>query len=296
MPDENDKQLQQPEEDDSQKPAYAGDDIPGDELQVPQDVPQAQIAHAAMTGGAVEKAPKKTIIKRLILLIIAVAVLAAVGVVAWKLVPAKDEPRQPAQTSQDQTKPAQTTDPVAAALADTQLSQTYTSDLLRLSLKYPSGWKVSEDNNAVTVKSPSFDIADNSGIENTTYFKIYIKLGATDDEGKYLGKGYAVAPSETINYSDPEVGQRKTTFLTDFGLDNTDNFAYLVVQGNFELEKGDTLGPKFASEPDSFLVSAGFATAEDTGGLQTTLMPIDSYKDNLAYKTGVEIIKSLRLK
>ncbi len=293
MPEEDENQIREAER---AEPAYSGEDIPGEELRVPNDVPQEHLAHSSMMAGGVEKAPKNLIMKRLTFVLLFLVALGIVGFAAWKLIPAKGESNKSAQNTQSQSQQAQTSDPVATALGDTHLTQTYTSDTLRLLIKYPSSWKVTEENNAVTVKSPSFDLADNTGMEDSTYFKVYIKMGATETEGKYLGKGYAIAPSEKLAYTDPLVGQRKTTFLTDFGLDNPDNFAYLVVQGNFELEKGDTLGPKFASEPDAFLVTGGFATETEKDGLQTRLMSMDSYKQNLAYQTGVEIIKSLQLK
>jgi hypothetical protein len=295
MPEEDEKVQSTGQYD---EPAYSGEDIPGkDEVNIPENIPQEHLTDVSpVTSSPVEKASKPLIFKRLVYGLLIIAVLVGAGFAAWKLVPSKGEKKQPAKAAQNQQQTAQNADPVALALGDTHLTQTFSSDALNLELKYPQGWTASEQNGAVTVKSPSFDLQDKNGSTSSTYFKLYIKKGADETDGKYLGKGYAVAPSEKLAYSDPAPGQRKSTYLTDFGLDTADNFAYFVVQGNFQLEKGDTLGPKFASEPDSFLLSGGFATDQQKDGLQTIELPIDSYKQNLAYKTGVQIIQSIQLK
>lgn len=295
MPEEDEKIQHSGQYD---EPAYGGEEIPGeDDVNIPENIPQEHLTDMSpVSSSPVEKAKKSTILKRLFYGLLIIAVVAGAGIAAWKLIPAKGEKKKPAQTAQNQQQSAQNADPVALALGDTHLTQTYNSDTLNLELKYPQGWTASEQDGAVMVKSPSFDLQTNDGSKASSYFKVYIKKGTNDVDGKYLGKGYAVAPSEKLAYSDPAPGQRKSTFLTDFGLDTTDNFAYFVVQGNFELAKGDTLGPKFASEPDSFLVSGGFATDQQKDGLETIELPVDSYKQNLAYQTGVQIIQSLQLK
>jgi hypothetical protein len=293
---EDDKKIQHTGQYD--EPAYSGEDIPGqDEVKIPDGVPQEHLIDSSPISSApVEKASKSQILKRFLMILLGIAVLIAAGIAAWKLIPSKDEKQTPANTAQNQQQTTENADPVNLALGDTHLTKTYTSDALGLEFKYPQGWVVSEQNNSVMVKSPEFNLTAKDGSNAPTFFKVYIKRGATEAEGKYLGNGYAVAPSEKLDYTDPAPGQRKTTFLTDFGLGTADNFAYSVVQGNFELAKGDTLGPKYASEPDSFLVSGGFATQQQKDGLETIELPMDSYKQNLAYKTGIQIIQSLQLK
>lgn len=292
------KDQQDPTEGQQNPPAYSGEDIPDGELKIPPDVPQEHISQPSMGSDRIEKAPKKVILKRLAYLLVAIIILAAAGIVAWKLVPAKQSGQKPsaAASEQNQNTSEDQADAVALALGNTNLTETYTSDTLRLEFKHPPGWKVAEQANALMIKSPAFDLADRNGSVASTYFKIYIKQGANGTDGKYLGRGYAVAPSEKLTYANPAVGQRKTTFLTDFGLDTSDNFAYFVVQGNFNLEKGDTLGPKFASETEAFLLSGGFASEQEKDNLQTRLITTDSYKQNLAYQTAVEIVKTLQLK
>lgn len=279
-----------------EEPAYSGEDIPSGPMDIPENIPQEHIAGSSpLSSSPVDKAPKPLILKRLFFLVIFLAATGIIAIAVWKLMPSKSNSNTQAQNTQTQPQANQAADPIKLALGDTGLNKTYASDNLSLQIKYPESWKVTEQDNSVIIKAPAFDVQDNAGNSALTYFKIYIKMGSTETDSKYLGRGFAVAPSEKLVYSDPPAGQRKNTYLTDFALDKTDNFAYFIVQGNFKLAKGDTLGPKFASEPDSFLLTGGFATEKQKDGLETISMPLDTYKQNLAYQTGVEIIKSLQI-
>lgn len=235
------------------------------------------------------KFPKKLFIGLLILII--VAGLAFAG---WKLFADKEEVAQP--QSQQPTNQSQTDNSSDEGLVSSELDKEYTNDFLRLSFKYPSSWTVNDVDDAITIKSPDIKYKQNNGMETTGYFKIYIKKGATQSDGEYLGKGYAVANSEKIAYSEPATGQRSETFLTDFGLETPDNFAYFIVQGNFDLKKGDTLGPSYAKEMDAYLISGGFSSSDQTENMATNIVSLDTYKSDEAYKVAIEIVKSLKIK
>lgn len=259
-------------------------------INLPKDTIQEQIPPVRPS---VSKSHLK---KRLAILAITLILIAAGAVAAWKFIPEiNKKDSDPTKTSQSEANQQESTDQ-QADIGDTTLSETYTSDFLRITLKHPKSWQVSDDNNAVLVKSPNFKLKEKNGTETDSYFKIYIRRGATQNDGTYLGKGYAIAQSEKLTYNDPATGQRKDTLLTNFGIDTPDNFAYFVVQGNFNLKKGDTLGPKFASEVDSFLIAGGFAGAEQKDGLSTKIVAEDSFAENPAYLTAVEIVKTLQLK
>lgn len=239
------------------------------------------------------KKPKK-IPKKILFVLGLVLFAVAIGFAVWRLVPSKNETPDSTQTEQTTEQAAQSNN--SQGLGDVSLTEEYKSDFLRISFKHPSSWTVNEVNDAIIVKSPDFKYKQNNGMEKDGFFKIYIKKGATDSDGKYLGRGYAVAPSEKITYSEPATGQRTETFLTDFGLDTPDNFAYFVVQGNFDLKKGDTLGPNFAKEIDAYLITGGFSSSDQTENLATNIMSLSEYKTNEAYITAIEIIKTLKLK
>ncbi|HYF96784.1 MAG TPA: hypothetical protein VD947_01960 [Patescibacteria group bacterium] len=277
------------ENDEDKTDEQSNPDLPENPLSIPKDVNQEQIPPARASIS------KRTIIYRLVLAVIILAVITGALFAAWKLIPSKND--NPAQSSENQaqTKTPEDQDP-ESDIGDSRLSETYTSDFLRIDFKHPQSWKITEENSGLIIKSPTFKLQENTGAESLSYFKIYIKRGATEGDGKYLGRGYAVADSEKIAYADPLPGQRKDSYLTNFGLETPDNFAYFIVQGNFNLMKGDTLGPKFASEADSFLISGGFSTDEQKEGLSTKIVSQDSYSGYPAYSTAVEIIKSLQLK
>lgn len=293
MPEEDKETDQITDKKDHHDPGYPGiEDTEAEQPTRIPDVPERAMQEQIPSPQSA-RPPKSLIVRRLIMLLLALLLIGGIGVGAWKLIPSKDDAsksssgQKPDQQSQDQS---------AAGSTDNSLSQTYTSDFLRLNFNYPGSWKVTEDNNAITVKSSKVNYMLSDGSETEGYFKIYIKKGASDSDGNYLGKGYAIAPSEKISYSQPAPGQRKETYLTNFGLDTPDNFSYFIMQGNFNLKKGDTLGPKFASEPDSFLVAGGFATDQDKDGLATQILSADSFAQNQVYLTALEIVKSLQLK
>ncbi len=177
------------------------------------------------------------------------------------------------------------------------LSESYTSNSLRLSFKYPSDWKVNEVDRGIRVESPNFTFTSKGQGEVNGNFRVYIKKGARSIDGKFLGDGYAVSPSSKLEYSDPANGQRDSTWLTDFGLKTTDNFAYFVVQGNYELKKGATLGPSFAKEADAYLIAGGYSKPDLTDDLDMVLLPVDGdYNQSPQYKTATSIVQSLQLR
>jgi hypothetical protein len=280
-----------------EEPVYSEEELPETPVNVPKDVPQDHLSHAALPGSPIERAPKSEIIKRLVYLLVAIIAIAVVGFAAWKLIPSlsskNEKTEQPNQSSQ--TQETTQASPEELALGSTALTKDYSSDILQLELKYPESWQVSEKGNYILIKSPGFDIADKSGVTSKTYFKVYIEMstaGTTDS--KYLARGYAIAPSQKIGYTDPGPSQRKETYLTDFGLDTPDNFAYFILQGGFKLAKGDTLGPTYASETEAYLIAGGFGSEQQKDNLQTRIMPMDGIKQDMAYKTGLEIAKSIK--
>lgn len=230
--------------------------------------------------------------KKLAIVAMVSAVLAGLAFGVYKLLIDKDE-NVPAQ-NESQSAPAP---PAEEAAADAQpLTESYSSPTLRMDFMYPSDWTVNEADRAITVTSPDFTYADIEGQEINGHFRLYIRKGTDSSDSKYLGRGFAIKPSEKISYSQPESGQRKDTFLTAFGLDKPDNFAYFIVQGNFDLKKGDTLGPDYAKEPDAYLIAGGYSTAEAVDGLGTNQLAINSYDQSSQYKTAVLIVESLKLR
>jgi len=229
--------------------------------------------------------------KKYLVIFLILILLAAGGFAAWKfLVNDKNPPEQQPASAVASTENTSGEDTLS------EPTQEYTSDRLLIDFKYPTGWKVVEDSGEIAITSPKTEIEDFAGENVEAEFKILIKQGADQSDSEYLGRGFAIKKSTPVKYSDPAAGQRKKSFVTDFGLDSSDNFAFFVLQGNFELEKDETLGPDFAKESDAILISGGFygKDSEDKTGL--TYLDPEAYLANETYLTAVETVKTLQLR
>lgn len=200
--------------------------------------------------------------------------------------------------SQDgQTNQSSSTQPEASGDTNaSELTETYSSAQLRLDFSYPKDWEVTEADGGIKIVSPEFEYQKNDQTSVNGHFKVYIRKGARDIDGQYIGRGVAIEPSSPVSYSDPTPGQREDTFISYFGLDETDNFAFFIVQGNFKLQKGDTLGPDYAKEPDAYLIVGGYGAGDLADDLATNQMSTNTYSQTSEFKTAVEITKSLKLR
>ncbi|MEX2014481.1 MAG: hypothetical protein WD885_00915 [Candidatus Saccharimonadales bacterium] len=228
--------------------------------------------------------------KYLIIAIAVLVVLSAGGFGAWKFLLSDDNTSN--QTEPEAESPSNANEEVSI----NELTEEYSSDRLLIDFKYPANWKVDEDSGEIIVYSPEEEITDIGGENVSGEFKILIKQGADKSDSEYLGRGFAVGKSQPFKYSDPTASQREESFITDFGLDASDNFAYFVAQGNFELKKNETLGSDFAGKADEVLVSGGLYSkgSEDKTKL-VSLNPKD-YLSNETYLLAIEIVKTLRLR
>lgn len=179
---------------------------------------------------------------------------------------------------------------------DAGTTKPYANPALSLKLSYPDTWKVTETTDqGVRVESPEFSFISNEQGSQTGVFRIFIRKGARASDSKYIGRGYALAQSEKLNYTNPAADQRKDTLITQFGLDEPTNFAYFFIAGNFQLSKGDTLGPSYGSEPETYIISGGYSGPKLTDDMATYTVASDMPTTSNAYKQAVTIISSLQL-
>lgn len=176
------------------------------------------------------------------------------------------------------------------------LTQEYTSDRLLIDFKYPDSWKVDENSGEIMVYSPSAEITDANGERISAEFRVLIKQGARETDSEYLGRGFAVKESKPIKYTDPSSNQREESLITDFGLDSSNYFSYFVVQGNFKLKKGETLGSDFAAKADEILVSGGFYSKDSKDKTKLVSLYLEDYNTSEMYLSALEIIKTLKLR
>ncbi|MDB5164013.1 MAG: hypothetical protein JWS12_631 [Candidatus Saccharibacteria bacterium] len=172
----------------------------------------------------------------------------------------------------------------------------YTNAALSLTLNYPSTWTATDGTDGgVRFVSPDFTYKTTNKGTLTGNFRIYIRQGARPPDSKYIGRGVAIQPSEQLTYTQPTSSQRKQTYVSFFGLDTADNFAYFFVAGNFNLKKDDTLGPNYGKEADTYIISGGYSAKDLVDDMATNTVPTTSFQTTKAYKQAIDIIKSLQL-
>jgi hypothetical protein len=181
-------------------------------------------------------------------------------------------------------------------ITEAALTETYNSTPLSLGLKYPKTWKVSEANGGIRIESPifSYPAANLGNVDGI--FRIYIRQGARASDGRYIGDGFAIKPSEKLIYTQPASGQRTDTLLSTFGSTSTSIFTFFLIAGNFQLNQGDTLGPDYGKEPDAYIIAGGYASTTATDELAMNSVALDYYATTNAYKQALSIVASLQFK
>lgn len=251
---------------------------------VPMDLPDEQ--PKITTNG---KPPKKR--KQLIAIAVVVAMVIG-GLAGWKLLSSrkiKSNP-SPVQTTKQQQQSTQTTD-----VPDVTATKNYSNDPIGFKLTYPDSWTATDSEGGERFESPDFIYQTTNKGNVTGNFRIYIRKTARESDGKYIGRGLAIIPSEKLTYKTPLPGQRTDTLLSSFGLDATDNFAFFLIAGNFNLKKGDSLGPNYGKEADAFIIMGGYSAKDIKDDFATNLIPTTSYNQTKAYKQAMDILKSLKL-
>lgn len=234
---------------------------------------------------------RKSLLKKILITIGVLIMLIFAGFAIWYFILNKPKSDTPISTTSQPPKPS-----VPSDAPETSATQEFKSTSLALTLTYPNTWKVTEAAGGVRVESPDFSYTTLTQGSVTGNFRIYIRKGAREVDGTYIGKGYAIKPSEKLTYLKPTANQRTDTLLSSFGYDDTDNFAFFMIAGNFPLVVGDTLGPKYGIEPDATLIVGGYSGKDLTDDFNMHTMPSDSYAKTNAYKQALTIIQSLQLR
>ncbi len=243
----------------------------------------------------VKRGRLRGLFKKLLIVIGILILMALIGFGVGKLLNRKKTPASSAKTtSQNPT----TSSPTALKVSDVPEvagTKTFTSTALGVTLTYPVGWTTNETGGGVRIESPDFNYMTTDKGVVAGNFRVYIRKGARETDSKYIARGVATQPSEPLTYSAPTSIQRKTTNLSFFGLDTPDQFAYFLIAGNFNLKKGDTLGPNYGKEADTVLVTGGYSAKSLADDFATNQVPLGSFQQTNAYKQAIDIIKSLKL-
>ncbi len=233
--------------------------------------------------------------KRLLLVIVSLLTLAGIGF-GLALYTSKDKPSQPAN-GQSSASQNPVTSSGTSDIAPTGATKVFKSDFPRVEFTYPETWNVTEnrDQQSIKVESPEFSYTSITGTTISGNFRIYIRQGARQQDSKYIGRGVASQPSEKLIYTAPASSQRPETNLSFFGLDGSNNFAYYMIAGNFSLQKDETLGPEYGTEPETYIIAGGYSSTELTDDLATNPVPLEYFSTTTDYKQSMDIIKSLKI-
>lgn len=239
---------------------------------------------------------KKPFPTRKLIIVIAIIALGGIAFGVYKFVWNKDTPAS-SNTSQDTT--PETTTQTSSGPTDVPTvseTKTFEGNFPRSELTYPANWTAMETaDRGIRVESPEFSYTLVDGTETTGHFRIYIRQGAREIDSKYIGRGVASLPSEILTYVEPAPGQRTETNLSFFGLDTDDHFAFFFIAGNFTLQKGDTLGPSYGREAETYIISGGYSAKTLADDLATHPVPLEYFNQTSAYAQALDILKSLKL-
>lgn len=259
------------------------------DLQQPLDMPEA-----APPSQHAQPAARKRSKKKPLLIIGAIIFGALIGFGIWWLTH-KDAAQSTTKQTPTTTAITQETSRSDYDISKTTATETYENSPMRASITYPKNWKVTENDYGFTVTSPSFSFeTTDKGVVKGAY-TVYVRQGARAVDGKYIGAGVAIKPTETLTYTNPGAGQRTSTNFTQFGADTPDHFTYFMVTGDFNLQKGETLGPNYGKEASTFIIVGGYKADELKDDLAYSNVSLDYYKTTTAYKQAVEIVKSLKV-
>jgi hypothetical protein len=259
-------------------------------LEQPVNLPEDQ------TGGHLPQTPvyrPKTKNRKWI--IIGVAVVTATLGLGYFVLNSSDKPPKSSNQAENTNQPSPSPEPRPDVPVVTE-TKVYENGPLGVTLTHPANWQVKDGTNkGIRIESPDFTYETADQKQQTGNFRIYIRKGARAQDSKYIGRGVALDNSQKLTYSKPTVGQRSDTLLSLFGLDEPQSFNYFFVAGNFQLKKGDTLGPDYGKEPETYIIAGGYSAATNEEDMNFVSVDAAYITDSNAYKQALDIIKSLEL-
>lgn len=223
-----------------------------------------------------------------------ILLLIILGFAAYKLGSRKPAVDNPGSNAEQQA----TSQSSEKDVPDVAETKDFENGFLGLKLTYPANWTAVEDDNRTELRleSPEFNYQTASTGAVDGYFRIYIRRGARDVDGQYIGSGYAIQQSQKLVYSNPAEGQRADTLLTLFGIDTPDNFGFFMIAGNYNLNQGDTLGPDYGKEAETYIIAGGFSSKTLEDDMATNPVSPELVQTSNAYKQAIKILESIQVR
>jgi len=230
------------------------------------------------------------------LLIIGLILLLVVSAGVWVLASSSDNDNPVQNQSVEDALAEVEAEQITNDIREVSSSETQEFKDLGMEADIPFGWEISEpDTGEVWVTSPEFDVMTTSGEEKAGYFRVALREGVQSQDKNYFGRGFVSVPSQKLTYSDPANSQTPETYLSIFGLDTTDNFGYFFVNGNFNLDIGESLGADFGQGGGAYIISGGYSSPDLTDTMATYPVPLNYFNQTNAFKQAQSIIESLKI-
>ncbi len=209
----------------------------------------------------VKRQQKKRRTRRIIFLIVPLVIALAVG--AYFLI------AKPKKTAAPQPTATDTMDHMAMEAVDTQLSEHYVSQSLRLTVDYPKSWtKNDETSGQLTLQSPTAMLTDTTGEKKDGKVTITI-VGAGKPVPNFTGTtATATAVSKKIAYTQPAATQRKETYLSFLGFGTSKGVDAAYITGDYGYQKGQDVPKTDVAKIDP-IISVSF-TGSDNQPLSLT--------------------------
>ena len=230
---------------------------------------------------------KRNLAKKLVITLVILALIGGAGYAGWWWFQQDADDNDTEEIDETQQEP----EPVEVEIEE------YSSDDPALSFSYPSNWTVREDEEegTILVVSPSITYQTVDGASVDGHFRIFLRQTSRDEDATYIGRGVAALPSETLTYSNPSMNQREETSISFFGINDSDNFGFFFIAGNFTLAPGDILGGDYGREEGTYIIGGGYSSDELTEDLATNPVPLSEYDEHEVYQQAIEIIESIRI-
>ena len=231
-----------------------------------------------------QKGRKKLLITLIVLLVL--AGLGAGGYFAYKSL-TKPKPAQPVANTQPQT---------ANTPSDTELSEHYKSQDLKLAFDHPKSWKVTDSTSGrLKLTSPVIKLKEAGGQATDAKVVMTILSNPVDLTG-FSAAATAVLDSEKVAYIAPTQTQRKETFLSFIGSSTTSaGITAVYITGDSGYTKGQPVQKNDVIKVQP-IVSLQFykcdAACEGEGAGPLTLAP-DTWAGDTNLQTAKSIIRSL---
>lgn len=261
--------------------------------------PEQPVVEQHDTQQAPEMAPfvpphKGSPIKRVLLIVIGLAVLAALVLAGIKLL---HKTPKPAQVSTSSTN-AQTNKSTSVTRI-TSATTHYDSTNFSLGFDYPKDWTVSDTDGArLTVTSPILQLKDSNG--QTTNARIVFAVQHQQSNIPQLAANHAVAPirSQKIAYTSATPSQRAQTYVTFVNYTGgSQGIDALYITGDNGYQAAQTVPMSDIAHDDPLVTISFLRCADTTCPATSSPMPIatSSWQDSALSTPLINLLKSLAI-